>query len=32
MQKRLFIKKASIRRWAMWRSIKLVCQNLPKLQ
>jgi len=30
-KKQLFVKKASIRRWVMWRSIKLVCENLPKI-
>ena len=30
-KKWLFIKKAWTRRWAMWRSIKLGCENLPKI-
>ena len=30
-KKRFFTKKAWIRCWAMWRSIKLVWENLPKI-
>ena len=30
-KKWLFIKKAWTKRWAMWRSIKLGCENFPKI-